>query len=139
MKQHGSWVLSKKASPGNFSHFEDDIFGADGDNLPKSVDGDMTSCFVSIRTSSNDSGGLVVGLAFVDVIMRDISLIEFVDTPHLYQLETVLFRKGPKVTFDCLFDSLNFHYSMFSGRKRLLRKAQLTKRWPACWNEPKFW
>ena len=63
----------------------------------------ITSCFVSIRVvASSDSvgggGGLTVGLAFVDVILRDISVVQFSDSVHLYQLETVLFRKGPKVS-----------------------------------------
>ena len=54
-------------------------------------------CFPSLVASFPFTGGVTVGLAFVDVVMRDISLVQFSDSAQLYQLETMLFRKGPKV------------------------------------------
>ena len=96
VKESGCWILSKKASPGNLAHFEDDVFAADSDNSTSRSD-EFSTCFVSIRLSGTDSSNVTVGLAFVDVLLREISVIEFQDTPNLYNMETILFQKGPTV------------------------------------------
>uniref|UniRef100_T1IP55 DNA mismatch repair protein MSH2 n=1 Tax=Strigamia maritima TaxID=126957 RepID=T1IP55_STRMM len=87
------WKLEFKASPGNLVQFEDILFG----------NNDMSTCggVISIKVI-NDNGNKVVGVAYLDNTLHEISVSEFTDNDKFSNLEALIVQLGPK---ECLLPS----------------------------------
>lgn len=93
-----TFVLSKTASPGNFSAFDDILYSSDG----------MTesAVVVALKVSTTAEGQRLVGCAFVDATLQTIQLCEFVDNDRFVNFESVVVQRGAK---ECLagFDKVS--------------------------------
>ncbi|EPS69989.1 hypothetical protein M569_04769 [Genlisea aurea] len=85
-----NWRLAKKASPGNFSSFEEVLFATN----------EMQDSPVIAAVSANfQESGCLVGLSYIDATGRVLGLSEFLDDNHFTNLESALVALGCK---ECL-------------------------------------
>ncbi|XP_049782812.1 DNA mismatch repair protein Msh2 [Schistocerca cancellata] len=81
-----TWTATYKGSPGNLYQFEKILFNTDIM---------LSSSVVAIRAASGTKSK-VIGLAYVDVGERRMSVTEFPDDEYFSNLETLIVQLGPK-------------------------------------------
>lgn len=81
----GAFKLSRKATPGNHSMFEEFLEGGDMS---------QSASVMSLKIAIGDSTEKVIGVAFVDVSLRTMEVAEFLDNERFVNLESVLVQKG---------------------------------------------
>ncbi|KAG8186204.1 hypothetical protein JTE90_008734 [Oedothorax gibbosus] len=86
------WTVEGKASPGNLTAVEDLLF-SDDNSYVMTQRGLMA---IKMTTENND---LVLGIAFCDVLLREIQICQFTDNPQLSILQSVLAQLSPQ---ECL-------------------------------------
>ncbi|CAL4080919.1 unnamed protein product, partial [Meganyctiphanes norvegica] len=82
------WQAEFKASPGNLSQFEELLFGANSDLT-------LTTGVIAVKVA-NDNGQRVVGVGYVDVTGRLLTVSEFSDNETFSNLEALLVQLGPQ-------------------------------------------
>lgn len=81
-----SWVISKKASPGNLQDIEEEI----GSQY------DATPTILTVKTSTKTSEARTVGVCFADASVRELGVSEFIDNDLYSNFESLLIQLGVK-------------------------------------------
>jgi len=93
--ESGKWELWKSASPGNLVQLEDILFNEDA----------MVESQVMLAVNLVQvKGTRIVGVAFVDLVLRNIGTMEFNDNERLTNLESLFYQVSAK---ECLCPPLD--------------------------------
>lgn len=87
----GTFKLTKKATPGNHSMFEEFLEGGDMS---------QSTSVMALKIASGENNQQVIGVAFVDVSLRTMEVAEFLDTERFVNFESVIVQKGAS---ECIF------------------------------------
>ncbi|KAG7172893.1 DNA mismatch repair protein Msh2-like, partial [Homarus americanus] len=85
------WEVEYKASPGNLSQFEEVLFGVNNEQT-------VTTGVIAVKLAT-ENGQRVVGVGFVDVTSRLMTVSEFSDNDTFSNLEALVVQLGPR---ECL-------------------------------------
>ncbi|XP_071527563.1 DNA mismatch repair protein Msh2 [Panulirus ornatus] len=88
------WEAEHKASPGNLSQFEEVLFGANNELT-------VTTGVMAVKLGT-ENGQRMVGVGYVDVNGRLMSVSEFSDNDTFSNLEALIVQLGPR---ECLIPS----------------------------------